>query len=53
MLNFARAIDLYIADMRSQGRLNSASSERGYRSTLEAHAEDSETVTRGTWAGRT
>jgi site-specific recombinase XerD len=26
--------------MRSQGRLNSDSSERGYRSTLDAHAED-------------
>jgi site-specific recombinase XerD len=36
----AQAIDRYIADMKSQGRLNSASSERGYRSTLDAHAED-------------
>ena len=26
--------------MRAQGRLNSTSSERGYRSTLVAHAED-------------
>lgn len=31
---------MYIADMRSQGRLNSQSSERGYRSTLVAHGED-------------
>jgi site-specific recombinase XerD len=39
-MNFKTAIDLYIADMQAQGRLNSVSSERGYRSTLLAHAED-------------
>jgi integrase len=39
-MKFYDAIDRYIVDMRSQGRLNSDSSERGYRSTLEAHAED-------------
>lgn len=39
-MRFDQAIDLYIADMQAQGRLNSASSERGYRSTLVAHAED-------------
>jgi hypothetical protein len=39
-MRFYEAIDLYIADMRAQGRLNSPSSERGYRSTLLAHAED-------------
>lgn len=39
-MRFHDAIDLYIADMRAQGRLNSPSSERGYRSTLLAHAED-------------
>ena len=39
-MNFSQAVDLYIAGMKSQGRLNSASSERGYRSTLEAHTED-------------
>lgn len=39
-MKFERAIDLYIEDMRTQGRINSASSERGYRSTLEAHARD-------------
>lgn len=40
-MRFYEAIDLYIADMmRAQGRLNSSSSERGYRSTLLAHAED-------------
>ena len=39
-VKFYEAIDWYISDMRSQGRLNSDSSERGYRSTLEAHAAD-------------
>ena len=39
-MKFFEAIDWYIGDMRSQGRLNSDSSERGYRSTLEAHAVD-------------
>jgi integrase len=39
-MNFAQTIDLYIADMRAQGRLNSEVSERGYRSTLVAHAKD-------------
>src|SRR5579863_7136571 len=39
-MKFAEAIDLYVADMRAQGRLNSASSELGYRATLMAHAED-------------
>jgi integrase len=39
-MRFSDAIDRYIEDMQSQGRLNSRSSERGYRSTLEAHGED-------------
>ena len=39
-MKFYEAIDWYISDMRSQGCLNSDSSERGYRSTLEAHAAD-------------
>jgi site-specific recombinase XerD len=39
-MRFYEAIDRYIEDMRTQGRLNSASSERGYRATLVAHAED-------------
>jgi len=39
-MTLGQAIDLYIADMQAQGRLNSASSARGYRSTLAAHAED-------------
>jgi integrase len=39
-MRFSDAIDRYIDDMQSQGRLNSPSSERGYRSTLVAHADD-------------
>jgi integrase len=39
-VRFVDAIDRYIADMRAQGRINSTSSERGYRATLMAHAED-------------
>ena len=39
-MRFYDAIDAYIADMQVQGRLTSPSSERGYRSTLLAHAED-------------
>ena len=39
-MKFSRAIDLYIADMRSEGRINSAASERGYRGTLGHHCDD-------------
>jgi integrase/recombinase XerD len=39
-MKFGQAIDDYISDMQAQGRLNSLSSERGYRSTLVAHGED-------------
>jgi site-specific recombinase XerD len=39
-MRFDQAIDLYIADMQSQGRLNSRSSVVGYRATLVAHGED-------------
>jgi site-specific recombinase XerD len=39
-MRFDQAVDLYIADMQAQGRLNSRSSVVGYRSTLEAHCED-------------
>jgi integrase/recombinase XerD len=39
-VRFHAAIEEFVRDMRSQGRLNSESSVRGYRSTLEAHAED-------------
>src|SRR5271165_3384060 len=39
-MRFDQAIDLYIDDMRAQGRLNSRSSVTGYRATLVAHGED-------------
>jgi hypothetical protein len=39
-MKFETAIDLFITDMWTQGRITSPSSERGYRSTLMAHAED-------------
>jgi site-specific recombinase XerD len=39
-MKFSRAIDLYIADMRGEGRINSANTECGYRDTLNAHAAD-------------
>ena len=35
-MKFSRAIDLYIADMRAEGRINSPNTERGYRDTLGA-----------------
>jgi integrase/recombinase XerC len=39
-VKFSDAIDAFVVDMNGQGRLNSASSERGYRSTLARHGED-------------
>ena len=39
-VQFARAIDLYIADMRSYGRINSDGSERAYRRVLDLHRKD-------------
>lgn len=39
-MQFARAIDLYIADMRSEGRINSDATERSYRGVLERHRDD-------------
>jgi len=39
-VKFSDAIDTYIEDMRVQGRLNSPSSERGYRGTLNKFCED-------------
>src|SRR5438067_5178097 len=39
-MRFAEAINRFIDDRQAQGRLNSPSSVRGYRSTLDAHAED-------------
>jgi site-specific recombinase XerD len=34
------AIDVFISDMRLEGRINSAATERDYRGTLEKHADD-------------
>jgi site-specific recombinase XerD len=39
-MQFARAIDLFVADMVAQGRLNSPASQRSYRSVLRRHGED-------------
>lgn len=39
-MKFSEAIDLYIGDMRSAGRINSDRTEVSYRSILERHAED-------------
>jgi integrase/recombinase XerD len=39
-VRFAVAIDQFIEDMRSEGRINTDSSERSYRGTLYKHAED-------------
>lgn len=39
-MKFRKAIDLYIADMRSCSRINSDTTETAYRNCLEAHAID-------------
>ena len=39
-MKFSDAIDAYIRDMRREGRMNSAVSERAYRGTLEKHCDD-------------
>lgn len=39
-MTFAKAIDLYIADQRMYGRINSDVTERAYRSRLNAHCDD-------------
>jgi integrase len=39
-VKFTTAIDEFIADKRSEGRINSDRTEAGYRLTLEAHAAD-------------
>jgi len=41
-VKFTAAIDLFIADRSSQGRINSPATERDYRATLLAHADDVE-----------
>jgi integrase/recombinase XerC len=39
-MRFADAIDLYIRDMRAEGRINSDGTERSYRDCLHLHADD-------------
>ena len=39
-MKFSRAIDLYTADMRSEGRINSAATDRSYRGPLDHHCDD-------------
>ncbi len=39
-MKFSDAIDQFITDYRSAGRINSPATERDYRSTLEKHADD-------------
>ncbi len=39
-MNFHEAVDAYMRDQRSAGRINSSRTERTYRSVLELHAED-------------
>lgn len=39
-VKFAVAIDLYVLDMRSQGRMNSKNTEGAYRAKLDAHCDD-------------
>jgi integrase len=41
-VRFARAIDRFLDDMRTAGRITSKSSERAYTDVLRWHAEDSE-----------
>jgi hypothetical protein len=39
-VRFSVAIDLFIADWRSEGRINSERTERSYRGVLHPHADD-------------
>lgn len=39
-MKFRESIDIYIADMVAQGRINSPRTERAYRDCLNQHAED-------------
>ena len=41
-MKFRDAIDQYISDMRSEGRISSDRTVRSYRHTLERHADDVE-----------
>jgi integrase/recombinase XerD len=39
-VRFSRAIDLFLDDMRAEGRINSPNTERSYRDTLLCHSDD-------------
>src|SRR4051794_12669671 len=39
-MTFGHAIDLYVTDMRAEGRMTSDKTERAYRDCLHAHADD-------------
>jgi site-specific recombinase XerD len=39
-MTFREAIDLYVADQRQAGRINSEATDRSYRATLDLHAQD-------------
>ena len=39
-MRFSEAIDQFVLDMRSQGRMTSDATERSYRSILDRHSED-------------
>jgi site-specific recombinase XerD len=39
-VRFSRAVDLFVADQRAEGRINSPNTEREYRGSLDKHAED-------------
>jgi hypothetical protein len=39
-VKLSAAVDLFVADRRSQGRINSPNTEAAYRAKLDAHAED-------------
>jgi integrase/recombinase XerD len=39
-VRFSRAVDLYVADQRAEGRINSPNTEREYRGALDRHGED-------------
>lgn len=39
-MKFSEGVDLYIGDMKAQGRIGSPRTERSYRGCLDSHAED-------------
>jgi integrase/recombinase XerC len=39
-VKFSEAVDLYVGDMKAQGRIGSPRTERSYRGCLDSHADD-------------